>query len=326
MDSRQLRYFAAIFEEGALARAAERERVAVSALSRHLSNLEAELGTPLFERLPRGVRPTASGVRLYEHARAILRSMEAAEADIKATGTEVAGEVSVGFAHSAVKAIGEPLMIEVSRTYPNIRLHLSEIFSGSTVEQLSSSSVDLTLTYNQLPDPRFRFLPVLEEDVVLVGRPDIIGGRGAITFDALLELPLIILRQGVNTRAVMDDPSLLKRIEARAQFQMNSIAAIGDSLLAGIGCLVGTEFILREHLASGDLVSRPIINPKLNRTLYIGELRDRPATFALEAVRDLCLALTLQAIASKHWCATATPPLVQRLQHSGDGPGMDRPH
>ncbi|WP_299665676.1 LysR substrate-binding domain-containing protein [uncultured Ruegeria sp.] len=314
MDSRQLRYFAAIFEEGALARAAERERVAVSALSRHLSNMETELGTPLFERLPRGVRPTASGARLYEHARAILRSMEAAQADIKATGTDVAGEVAVGFAHSAVKAIGVPLMSHVSRTYPKIRLHLSEVFSGSTVEQLSSSSVDLTLTYNQLPDPRFRFLPVLEEDVVLVGRPDVIGGHGAITFDALLDLPLIILRQGVNTRAVMDDPSLIKRIEARAQFQMNSIAAIGDSLLAGIGCLVGTEFILKEHLASGALISRPIKKTKLNRTLYIGELSDRPATFASEAVRQLCLELIMQAIASKHWNATATPSLVERLQ------------
>nr|WP_276562328.1 LysR substrate-binding domain-containing protein [Hoeflea prorocentri] len=306
MDSRQLRYFAAIFEEGALARAADRERVAVSALSRHLSNLEAELGTPLFERMPRGVRPTASGVRLYEHARAILRSMQAASADVRETGNEVVGEISVGFAHSAVKAIGVPLMQRVSQTYPKLRLHLSEIFSGSTAQQLASSEVDLTLTYNQLPDSRFRFQPILEEEVVLVGRPDVVGGRGTISFEALLDLPLIILRQGLNTRAVMDDPSLLKRIEENAQFQMNSIAAIGGSLLSGLGCLVGTEFILKEHLDAGALVARPIVKPKLNRTLYIGELSDRPATFAFEAVRQLCIELTVEAIETQQWKATLT--------------------
>ncbi|WP_181893262.1 LysR family transcriptional regulator [Falsiruegeria mediterranea] len=304
MDSRQLRYFAAIFEEGALARAAVRERVAVSALSRHLANLEAELGTPLFERLPRGVRPTASGARLYEHARMILRSMQAASADIRDAENEVAGEISVGFAHSAVKAIGVPLMQRVSQTYPKLRLHLSEIFSGSTTVQLASSEVDLTLTYNQLPDPRFRFQPILDEELVLVGRPDVVGGRGPISFDALLDLPLIILRQGLNTRAVMDDPSLLKRLEERAQFQINSIVAIGDSLLSGIGCLVGTEFILKDHIDTGKLVTRPIVKPKLNRTLYIGELSDRPATFAFEAVRQLCVELTVEAIETKRWSAT----------------------
>jgi len=306
MDSRQLRYFAAIFEEGALARAAVRERVAVSALSRHLANLEAELGTPLFERLPRGVRPTASGARLYEHARTILRSMQAASADIKDTGKEVAGEISVGFAHSAVKAIGVPLMQRVSQTYPKLRLHLSEVFSGSTPLQLASSEVDLTLTYNQLPDPRFRFQPILEEELVLVGRPDVVGGRGPISFDALLDLPLIILRQGLNTRAVMDDPSLLRRLEEHAQFQINSIVAIGDSLLSGIGCLVGTEFILKDHIDTGRLVTRPIVKPKLNRTLYIGELSDRPATFAYEAVRQLCIELTFEAVETKRWNATLT--------------------
>ncbi len=306
MDSRQLRYFAAIFEEGALARAADRERVAVSALSRHLSNLEAELGTQLFERLPRGVRPTASGARLYEHARAILRSMQAASTDIRETENEVAGEISVGFAHSAVKAIGVPLVQRVSQDYPNLRLHLSEIFSGSTAQQLASSEVDLTLTYNQLPDARFRFQPVLEEELVLVGRPDVIGGTVAISFEALLDLPLIILRQGLYTRAVMDDPSLLRRIEENAQFQINSISAISGSLLSGIGCIVGTEFILKEHIDAGTLTTRPIIKPKLNRTLFIGELSDRPATFAFEAVRQLCIELTIEAVEATQWKATLT--------------------
>lgn len=310
MDSRQLRYFVSIFEEGALARAANRHRVAVSALSRHLTILEAELGTTLFERMPRGLRPTASGARLYEHARAIVRSMEAASADVKDHEREIAGEISVGFAHSVVKAIGVPLVQQVSKAHPKLRLHLSEIFSGSTAQQLSSLEVDLTITYNQTADPRFSFRPILEEKVVLVGRPDMVGGTGPISFDDMLALPLIILRQGLNARAVMDEPSLLKRIEENAQFQMNSIAAIGGSLLSGIGCLIGTEFILQEHLDSGELIARPIVEPTLSRTLYIGETNDRAPTFALEAIRSLCVELLVDAVQSGQWKAT------QVIQHS----------
>lgn len=306
MDSRQLRYFAAIHEEGSLARAADRERVAVSAMSRHLANLEAELGTSLFDRLPRGVRPTAAGARLYEHARAILRSMQAASADIKDTENDVAGEISVGFAHSVVKAIGVELMRHVSQAHPKLRLHLSEIFSGAAAQQLASSEVDLTLTYNPLPDPRFRFEPILKEEVLLVGRPDIVGGRDPIRFEDLLELPLIILRQGSHARAVMDDLSLLKRIEGNAQFQMNSVAAIDGSLLAGIGCLIGTEFILKKHIEAGTLVTRPIVEPTLSRVLHVGELSDRPPTFAFEAIRQLCIDLTVRAVETKRWKATLT--------------------
>lgn len=127
------------------------------------------------------------------------------------------------------------------------------------------------------------------------------------TFQRVLtsdNLPLIILRQGLNARAVLDDPSLLKRIEENAQFQMSSIAAIDGSLLSGIGCLLGTEFIVRDHIKAGTLVARPIVEPTLNRTLYVGELSYRPPTFAQEAIRQLCIDLTVEAVTSKRWEAT----------------------
>jgi LysR family transcriptional regulator, nitrogen assimilation regulatory protein len=305
MDSRQLRYFASIHEEGSLARAAERERVAVSALSRHVANLEADLGSTLFEREPRGMRPTAAGIRLYEHARTILRAMDAAEADLRNEGREVAGEVSIGMAYSAVKAIGVTLMQRVLADYPKLKLSLSESLSGSTLLHLLASEVDLALVYNPPPDPRLRIQPVLEEQMVLLGRADLIGGADPITFDEMLELPLIILRQGLSARALMDDATLLKRLEERAQLQMNSVSAISGSLLSGIGCAIGTNLFMQEHLKSGELVARPIISPKLSRTLYMCEMTDRPATFALETIRQLCVNLSFEAVTSGRWEARA---------------------
>lgn len=306
MDSRQLRYFSSIYEEGALARAAERERVAVSALSRHLSNLETELGTELFERKPRGVKPTAAGERLYEHARAILRAMSAAEADLRDEGRDVAGEVSVGMAYSAVKAIGVPLLRRVLEDYPRLRLSLSESLSGSTLLHLLSSEVDLALVYNPPADPRLRAQPVLEERMVLVGRADLVGNtEQSIRFADLLNLPLIILRQGLSARALIDDSALLKQLETRARLQMNSVSAIAGSLLEGIGCAIGTRLFMKEHIESGALVARPIIDPELSRTLYMCEIAERPATFAREAVRHLCIRLSLDAVSAGTWEARA---------------------
>lgn len=308
MDSRQLRYFAAIHEEGSLARAAERQHVAISALSRHLGNLESELGTLLFVREPRGMRPTAAGLRLYEHARNILRAMTAAEHDLRDEGREVAGSVAVGMAYSAVKAIGVALMQSVLADYPKVRLSLTESLSGSTLIHLMASEVDLALVYNPPHDPRLRTRAILQEDMVLLGRPDIIGGTGPIQFDEVLELPLIILRQGLSARALLDNATLRKRLEEHAQLQMNSVSATAGSLLAGIGCAIGTPFFMKEHLDAETIVARQIVSPELKRTLYMCEMSDRPATFALETIRKLCINLTLDAISSGRWEAQVALP------------------
>lgn len=302
MDSRQLRYFAAIYEYRSLSHAAEHMRVAASALSHHLANLEAELGVALFTRKPRGMEATAAGERLYSHAKSILKAMAAAEADIRESGGEVAGEVSIGMAYSAVKAIGVELARRVLDDFPKVQLSLTESLSGATLMHLMSSEVDLALVYNPPSDPLLKTQPVLEETMVCVGKPEIIGDTGEpITFAELLDLPLILLRQGVSARAILDDFNLLKKIEARAKLQMNSVQAIGGSLLAGLGCVIGTKLFMQEHLDSGALHFRPIVEPKLSRTLYICQLADRPPTFALEAIRDLVLDLVGGAVAEDRW-------------------------
>jgi LysR family nitrogen assimilation transcriptional regulator len=302
MDSRQLRYFAAIYEHGTLSNAAEHMRVAVSALSHHLANLEAELGTRLFVRKPRGLRPTAAGERLYVHAKSILKAMSAAAKDLRESGGEISGEVAVGMAYSAVKAIGVSLARKVLLDYPKLRLSLSESLSGSTLLHLMSSEVDLALVYNPPADARLKTQPVLEEKMVCVGKREIIGDtEEPITFSELLELPMILLRQGISARALIDDIALLKKVEAKARLQMNSVHAIGGSLAAGIGCAIGTKLFMHEHLESGMLHFRPIIVPELSRTLCICEMADRPATYALETVRTVILGFVTEAVTSGRW-------------------------
>jgi LysR family nitrogen assimilation transcriptional regulator len=302
MDSRQLRYFAAIYEHGTLASAAEHCRVAVSALSHHLSNLEAELSTALFVRKPRGMQATAAGERLYVHAKSILKAMSAAEKDIRQAGEEIAGDVSVGMAYSAVKAIGVALAKRITADFPKVRLSLSESLSGSTLLHLMASEVDIALVYNPPADPRLKTYPVLEESMILVGTREIIGDSNEpIGFAELLDMPMILLRQGVSARALVNDVALLKKLEARAKLQMNSVQAIGGSLAAGLGCAIGTKLFMYEHLESGLIHFRPIIEPELSRTLYLCEMADRPATYALETVRAVMLELVSEAVINGRW-------------------------
>ena len=176
------------------------------------------------------------------------------------------------------------------------------IFQSSTLLRLLSSELDLAVVFNPPNDPRLRVQAILEEEMVCVGKREIIGKTKApIAFEKVLSLPLIILRQGLSLRALIDDSSLLKRLEANAHLQVNSIFAIGASLNAGLGCIIGTKLVAREDIDSGALHYRPIIEPKLTRTLYICEMSSRPPTFASEKIRELILELIDVAVAEERW-------------------------
>jgi len=302
LDTRQLHYFTSIYELGSLAQASAHLRIAASALSHHLAQMEARFGTPLFRRKPRGMEPTAAGHRLYGHARSILRAMAAAETDLSDAVGKISGPVAVGMSYSSVKAIGVGFITQVVRDFPKVQLALTESLSGAALPHLLASDVDMALVYNPPSDPIFESEPILEEKMVCVGHTDIIGDTDdPITFAELLELPIILLRQGVSARAIMDDVTLLKKIEAKAILQMNSVQAIAGSIEAGLGCVIGTRLFMQDQLERGTVRARPIISPVLSRTLYICHLAARPRTYALEAVRATLLNHVRAAVSSGAW-------------------------
>ncbi|MEK9943094.1 MAG: LysR substrate-binding domain-containing protein, partial [Gammaproteobacteria bacterium] len=292
LDTRQLRYFIAIFETGSLSKASNTLRVATSALSHHLNNLETFLEVRLFERKPRGLSPTAAGHRLYSHATGIIAATIKAKTDVQDAGKLIAGPVSIGMTYSATKVIGVELARQVLDELPKVSLNLTESLSGSTLISLMRAEVDVALVYNPPPDSRLKTQPVLQEKMVLIGTQDIIGSsHSALDFAEVLDLPLIMLRQGASARALLDDGVLLKRMESSAILQMNSVQAITGSVVSGLGCAIATTLLMDEQIKKGLVSHRPIKNPELVRTLHICELSERKPTFALEAIKRKILRL-----------------------------------
>ncbi len=81
-----LQTFVAVAEEGHVGRAARRLHLTQPPISRHILSLEDELGTPLFERTPRGMRLLPAGEAFLQHARRILSEVDAAVHTVRGLG------------------------------------------------------------------------------------------------------------------------------------------------------------------------------------------------------------------------------------------------
>ena len=302
MESRQLKVFARVYEERHLSRAAWQSNISQSAVSFHLKQLEEEYGTQLFVREARGMRPTAAAERLYRHVAPILRSMRALDEDMKRSPDRLAGDIAIGMATSAMKAIGRDLISSVLQKYPEVRLSIMEAIPGSTLLEVLKTNTELAVVFNPFDYPELKKKPILKEEMVCVGRPDIIGATDeAIEVDELLALPLISFRR---LGKLIDDSLLLKQIDARAGIRINSMQAIGDAMLDGHGCMLGSRLYFREHIEAGRLHFRPIAGPPVERTLYICELAERPATSITETMSDLLVNLLASKVRDGAWRAT----------------------
>jgi DNA-binding transcriptional LysR family regulator len=126
VNLRQLEYFAVIAEEGSFTRAAERLLVAQPSLSQQIGALEAELGGPLLERMPRGVRLTTAGQSFLPEARAAISHAERARRSVRmALGLE-AGHLEIAAATSAAAGILPSVLRRWQELHPTIEVSLRE--------------------------------------------------------------------------------------------------------------------------------------------------------------------------------------------------------
>jgi DNA-binding transcriptional LysR family regulator len=126
MNLRQLRYFLAIADDGSFTRAAEQLLVAQPSLSQQIKSLEHELGGPLLERLPKGVRLTAAGKAFLPEARAAVAHADRARRNARSALGLEAGELEVATVTSVAFGLLPPAFKRWHRRHPATTITLRE--------------------------------------------------------------------------------------------------------------------------------------------------------------------------------------------------------
>jgi len=143
IELRHLRYLVAVAEEGHVTRAAARLGIQQPPLTRQIHDLEAAVGTPLFDRTPRGVRLTEAGEAVVEAARAIL-DQAAGLPDLAGRAARgERGRIAIGYTSSAAF---HPFVVREIRAFgqasPQVRLALEEESTAELVRDLANGRLD----------------------------------------------------------------------------------------------------------------------------------------------------------------------------------------
>jgi DNA-binding transcriptional LysR family regulator len=173
LKTRQLLLLIAIGDEGNIHRAAELLNMSQPAASKLLKDLEDVLGISLFDRLPRGMRPTWYGETLIRHARISVSSLRQAGIEIDALKTGRFGEVNVGAITGPALSLLPQAISIVVREHPTLRVHLAVESSDVLLERLSQAKLDIMIgrLFERDEKTNLSYERLADEPVCAVVRP-----------------------------------------------------------------------------------------------------------------------------------------------------------
>jgi LysR family transcriptional regulator, hydrogen peroxide-inducible genes activator len=267
MEIHQLRYFVAVADEGNFSRAAAKVRVAQPSLSQQIRKLEAEIGQPLFDRLPRSVVLTEAGRCFIEYARQILASIGDARRCVDELKGEIAGKVAVGAIPTIAPYVLPELVVTFQKHYPDVVLDIVEDVTDGIIRRIEAGELDVALasTCRQSPTLR-RELVGSEPLLLLVPEKHPLAKKTMVEFDDLKSQRFLLLHEmhclSQQVHHLLDSRRLRPEI-ALAGSQLNTIA---NMIAAGIGVSIVPQMMVRHHGTPG-CVTLPFAPPVPEREL-----------------------------------------------------------
>ncbi len=262
---RQIQYFVAAAENGAVSRAAHALSISQSTMAEAIRELEADLGFPLFERRVQGVELTLKGNQFLRHARKILADV--AEARRAVSGGDekaVAGQLAIGVTPLVAGYVLAEILARYRRAFPAVSLDIVEDSRGYLEHLLINGELDVgvivagpekegsALKIEGVDTSRYRvWLPA--------GHP--LADRDRISVRELAGDPLVLLNVDEIAEAAQE-ACRLAGIRPRVAIRTQSVEAARSLVATGAGVAVLPDLTYRPWSLEGDRIeARELIEP-----------------------------------------------------------------
>lgn len=270
IDLTSLQLFVAVCELGSIGKAAEREFIAASAVSKRLSDLEATLSTPLLYRHSRGVDLTPAGESLLHHARSVLFSLDKMQGELSEYADGVRGHVRV---HASISAIVQFLPEDLGafiRQHTEIKIDLEEHLSTEVIRAVQEGAADLGLCNTAHGAGDLQTLPYRSDRLVLiVPKGHELCSQETIYFEAALDYDQVGLHSNSSIFLAMRQAAAAVGRTIKLRIHVTGLDAMCRMIDNGLGVGVMPQRAFALMRGVGELESIELLDDWATRQIQL---------------------------------------------------------
>ena len=235
-DLVSLELFVAVAEEANLTRAAERQHLAVSAVSKRITELEDLAGAPLLERLPRGVSLTPAGQSLLHHARQMLQLVARMKSELSEYAGGVKGHIRIHASTSVLIQFLPPELESFLKLYPMIRFEIEERVGAAIVRAVADGTTDIGILGSHTPAQGLATFPYHTDQLVLVvPAGHALAKRKSVKFAEALAYPFVSHHAASSLWALMTQAAREAGGAIQQRIQVSSFDCMCRMVEANLG-------------------------------------------------------------------------------------------
>jgi len=270
IDFITLKLFSTIADELNLTKAAEREHLALAAVSKRITDLEEELGVQLLYRLAKGVALTPGGHALLHHARNILSNLERLDADLSEYSHGVRGHVRIYANTSSIIQFMPEDLSSFLHQHPAIKIDLEEKMSAEIIRAVREGLTDIGIYNGHVPAEGLELFPYRQDCLILIAPTDHpLASRPVVTLQDIAPYDIVSLRQDSSLHWLVCQSAQKLEITLRVRIQVHSFDAICRMIEAGLGVGILPDKAAQSHIRSMRIVGVPIDGSWAQRKINI---------------------------------------------------------
>jgi DNA-binding transcriptional LysR family regulator len=284
VDPYSLRLFLTAAREGSLARAAEKEHIATSALSRRIADLEQVLGAPLLVRSPRGIALTEAGQIVLARGTELEAGLQSLARDVQAQAGQLSGTLRVVANPSAIVGYLPERLKAFRAEYPAIDVALQECSSQEVVRACLDDRADVGIGVKvDVPAGVETWFFAHDPLMVVLPRGHPATQRQTLTLAEVVVHPMVAIQSGGSLDRMVRTKAAEANLPLNVCVAVNSFDAVCRMVEAGLGIAIVPKSAASAYAGTSRFARRPLAENWGERELRLYALRKTPRLPSVDA-------------------------------------------
>ena len=287
LELRHLRLVQAIAEEGGMTRAAHRLHLTQSALSHQLRIAEEQVRASLFTRLPRKMSLTPAGERLLQTARAVFSELDEAERDLHNVNHVPRSVIRLATQCYTVYHWLPRRILLFEKRYPGAEIRVVGEATRHPFEALHEGKLDLAIVCNPIRDRRIEYVPLFEDELVVIVSPEHRLARQQVVEPHDLADETAFIYPPRKESTFLNRILLPAGVMPKSVQEIELTEAIIELVKGGLGVAALARWAVAPHLKAGTLRALTLKGGAIFRQWSAARLRRGPDAPHLDAFVEL---------------------------------------